>query len=522
MSATAFQAVSETKADRRVFHPRLAGLVPSNWPTPMERPGAIRLSLNRRLESLSPFWTAFSLTLTETAGAGILALPIALAGVGPLPGLLILLVLGAINVLTIAGMAEAVVRNGAIRDGNAFMGRLVSDYLGRTGSLILSVGLAANCLLFQWAYYVGFSTTLADATRVPAPLWVTLLFLVGLYFISREKLNATTAVALGVGALNLGLILILSLLALAHFKPANLLYANVPSFGGHGFDTSTLRLVFGVVAAAYFGHLSVGNCAREVLARDPGGRSLIWGAVAAQIVVMALYGLWTLAVNTAIDPDALTAISGTALAPMADEIGPVVHVLGSVFVVLAMGIGSIHNALGLFNLVRERLPTRSHGPTLGRRACFTLSAAPVVLVFLLVQWMLLTERGSFAEPLSFLGVIVMSLLGGIFPMLLLMASRHKGTFAPGISFRALGNRAVTLGIAALYLTGLFLHGLIIWQDPLQRAAALSVSVMTLGGTIMLARRGLFAPTDRRAIDIDAGSDQGANCLMTRAASEAST
>jgi amino acid permease len=221
--------------------------IQADRPSPMGRLGSVRMSLERRLESLSPFWIAFSLTLTETAGAGILALPIALAGVGPLPGLLILLILGGINVLTIAGMAEAVTRNGAIRDGSAFLGRVVSDYLGRSGSLVLSLGLAANCILFQWAYYVGFATTLADATGVPAPLWVTVLFLVGLYFIRHEKLNATTAAALLIGAVNLGLILILSLLALTRFTPANLLYANVPFVGEGGFDPSALRLVFGIV-----------------------------------------------------------------------------------------------------------------------------------------------------------------------------------------------------------------------------------------------------------------------------------
>jgi amino acid permease len=494
MSEMVFQSASTIRTPRPGFHLGVAGMVQPDRPSPKERLGLVWTSLDRRLESLSPFWTAFSLTLTETAGAGILALPIALAGVGPLPGLFILLILGGINVLTIAGMAEAVVRNGSIRNGSAFMGRLVSDYLGRSGSLILSLGLAANCILFQWAYYVGFATTLADATGVPAPLWVTALFLVGLYFIRREKLKATTAAALLIGAINLGLILILSLLAFTHLKPAYLLHANAPLFGDRGFDPSALRLVFGVVAAAYFGHLSVGNCARDVLRRDPSGRSLIWGAVAAQIVVMALYGLWTFAVNAAIDPGALTTISGTALAPLADEIGPVVHLLGSVFVVLAMGIGSIHNSLGLFNLVRERIPAHSQGLTtrFGRRACFHLSAAPVVIVFLLVQWMLLTKRGSFAEPLSFLGVIVMSLLGGIFPMLLLMASRRKGAFVPGVTFRVLGRRTITIGIALLYLVGLFLHGLVIWQDPLQQLAALIVGVMTLGGMITLARRGTFA------------------------------
>jgi amino acid permease len=501
MSEMAYQVATNVQTERKGFRPSAAVSNPSGWPAVVQHLTAIRTALERRLESLSPFWTAFSLTLTETAGAGILALPIALAGVGPLPGLIILLTLGGINVLTIVGMAEAVARNGSIRDGSAFVGRLVCEYLGPTGSLVLSLGLAVNCLLFQWAYYVGFSTTLADATRVPAPLWVTLLFLIGLYFIRREKLNATTAAALVIGGVNLGLILILSLLALTQYRPGNLLHANVPYLTGDGFDPSSLRLVFGVVAAAYFGHLSVGNCARDVLKRDPSGRSLIWGAAAAQVVVMALYGLWTFAVNAAIDPKALMAISGTALAPLADEIGPVVHLFGSVFVILAMGIGSVHNSLGLFNLVRERLPRRRRGlrSMSSRRVCFLLSAAPVAIMFLLVQWMLLTDRGSFAEPLSFLGVIVMSLLGGIFPMLLLMASRHKGTFVPGVTFPALGRRVITLGIALFYLTGLFLHGLVIWQDPLQRAAALAVSVMTLGGMIVLARRGTFsAPREQIA------------------------
>jgi hypothetical protein len=230
--------------------------------------------------------------------------------------------------------------------------------------------------------------------------------------------------------------------------------------------------------------------------------------VAAQVVVMALYGLWMFAVNVAIDPDALTAISGTALAPLADEIGPIVHVLGSLFVILAMGIGSIHNSLGLFNLDRERLPICRRGPTtrIARRTCFLLSAAPVLIVFLLVQWMLLTDSGSFAEPLSFVGVIVMSLLGGIFPMLLLMASRHKGTFVPGVAFRALGRRAIATGIALLYLVGLFLHGLVIWQDPLQQAAALAVGVMTLGGTVRLAQQGKFATPHERLPQVRCARD----------------
>jgi len=87
-------------------------------------------AVGARLERLPPFWTAYSLTLTETVGATILALPIALATIGPLPGVAMLVTLGLVNIVTIACMSEAVTRSGVIRYGSAYLGRLVGDYLG--------------------------------------------------------------------------------------------------------------------------------------------------------------------------------------------------------------------------------------------------------------------------------------------------------------------------------------------------------------------------------------------------------
>jgi hypothetical protein len=278
-----------------------------------------------------------------------------------------------------------------------------------------------------------------------------------------------------IGVINIALILTLSLLALTHLKLEHLLYVNVPLLGGRPFDASMLQLIFGVVLLAYFGHLSVNNCARDVLRRDPSARSLVWGAVAAQVVAMALYCLWTVAVNGAIAPQALAAQSGTALAPLAAELGPVVHVLGSLLVILGMGMGVVHSSWPLFNLVRERLPWS--------RGRFALSASPVLLVFVLAEGALLAGKGSFAEPLSFLGVIVISLLGGIFPVLLLLACRGQGGAASCALCRVLGRPALALGVYLLYLTGLFAHGLVIWECPMQRAAALAVGALMLGLTV---------------------------------------
>ena len=40
--------------------------------------------------------------------------------------------------------------------------------------------------------------------------------------------------------------------------------------GGQPFDPTVLELAFGVVLLCFYGHTSVGNCAKVVLTRDPG------------------------------------------------------------------------------------------------------------------------------------------------------------------------------------------------------------------------------------------------------------
>src|SRR6266568_8404384 len=320
------------------------------------------------LEHLPPFWTAYALTFTEIVGASILALPIALAGVGPLAGVVFLFVMGVINVLTIASMAEAVTRSGSIRYQGSYLGKLVQDYLGRAGSLVLTAMVVTVCFLVLFAYYLGFSLTLAGATPIPPEVWAGILFLLGFYFVRRKNLHATVTSALVIGAINLGLILLLSGLALAHLRLDRLLYVHVPFLNGQPFEPALLGLIFGVIFAAYFGHFSVNSCARTVLQRDPGGRSLALGCMAAQASAMILYILWTVAVNGSIAPQILAGFSGTALTPLVQLAGPAVNVFGVLLAILAMGMASIHLSLALFFTVREWIPGQSrHTLLLGRR-----------------------------------------------------------------------------------------------------------------------------------------------------------
>jgi amino acid permease len=696
-------------------------------------------ALAARLENLPPFWTAYSLTLTETVGTAILALPIALAAVGPLPGVGILVVLGVVNVLTVTFMAEAIARSGTIRYGSAFFGRLVGDYLGRGGSLVVTTSLFVLCLPLLTIFYTGFAGTLEDATSVPAAAWVALLFLVGLYYLRRQSLNSTIASALVVGALNIGLIVVLSLLGFAHAKSHNLLYEHVPYVHGRPFQSSIVALVFGVVLAAYCGHMSVALCGQVVLRRDPSARSLIRGCAAAQATAIVLYCLFVLAVNGAVAPQTLTHETGTALAPLARTVGPAVNVLGSAFVTLGMGMASITFSLALFGLVLERFPSTSavvvalprraarlvfeprgrwrgrndalnlglvylgldggeprfrldveragrvqrleatapdrwqvlgangapavlerfpnlgedcyrlelevsdadersvrvgvtsnlrlayeetsdaaglsladvialpqseaelvgwitrrgdvslrevaeraggdaaaaralvaslvergvvaetttagepryatraatrrgarlptriwealaasdaalpSRPTpqppgraarlravlLGGRGHFAMATAPVVAAFLVAEWMVLTGSGSFAGVINVVGILVVALLAGVFPVLLLVSSRRKGEHVPAAGVNRLGHPVVLGGIYLLFVAGVFLHGVVIWDDPFKRAAALLSGVAMVAMTLSMARGTALAPRTNLELREGEGEAEGA-------------
>lgn len=680
------------------------------------------------LDALPPFWTAFALTLTETVGAGILALPIALAGVGPLPGVGLLVILGALNVLTVAALAEAAARSASVRYHNAFFGRLVGEFLGGPAALIASAAVTAVCVTALLAYYLGLGGTLADATGVPPGVWMAALFGIQLYFLTRASLDSTVASALVTGAVNMALIVVLALLAFVHAHATNLLYVDVPFVGGRAFDPGLLRLVFGVVLIAYCGHLSVGNCAQVVLRRDPSGRSLLWGCAAAQACAVLLYAVWVLAVAGAVAAPVLAGRSGTAIAPLASAVGTVVRVLGAVYAVLAMGMASVHFSLGLFNLVRDRLPrpawqilvlpqgrvrlafrephqagrearltlrylgragaaARFHaevpaaggtrgldvevagrwdatlalaaqpgvrakdipvaiqvleaddervrlrvesplatsidgdwtapgagmadvlelpdeerrvvtwlarhgeaGPTdvaaalgtdeaaarrllerllerdlvhrgdapgpprfrarltgrrtrtlpaaiwdklgpaadeqpaprsrwttaagavagrlrellLGRRGRFLLGLSPTVALFLLAEWLVIAGADSFSEALNMGGVIGASLIAGILPVLLLASTARKGEIVPQARARGLARTWARMSVYSVFLAGLGVHALLIWEGRVERATALITMLVVIGATVAMVRGGAF--TRRAAVELrqDAG------------------
>jgi hypothetical protein len=103
-----------------------------------------------------------------------------------------------------------------------------------------------------------------------------------------------------------------------------------------------------------------------------------------------------------------------------------------------------------------------------------------------------TGQDSFAGVLSIVGVLSKSVWAGFIPILLLVAGRRKGELVPGIVVPLLDNPIVVGGVYVLYGGVLLAHGLVIWEDPWQRAAALLTAAAVLGVTVAIVRGGAFA------------------------------
>ena len=464
-------------------------------PPVRERWGWWRSRAAARIEDLPAAWLAFALTLTETVGGGILALPIAFAGLGVWAATALLVVFGLVNVLTVSALVEGITRNGNMRYGSSYFGRLVGDYLGRPGNAILTPALfLLNAVGFVVAL-VGFGSTLGGATGLPVGGWAAVLFAVNLVFLWRGSFDATVAFALTIGAANIALISAISVLALANARPEAGAFPTV-ALDRLALDATTLELVFGVALMAYFGHTSAGNAAKVVLARDPSGRALLLGNVWAMVAAMALYILAVVSIGLALGSDALVGYAGTAITPLAAKVGPIVNVLGSVYVVLAVGLGSIYLSLSLFNQMAELVPSMAVRATVGaslrsRLPGFVVRAAPIALIFLAVEVLIAAGSISFTGPLSAVGTLTLPLLGGIFPMLMLVAARQKGDRLPGVVVGLVGNPVVVAVTIGVFFLAELCYGLFIWTGPLERAAALIVAAAVPAIWLVTWRRGAF-------------------------------
>jgi hypothetical protein len=137
---------------------------------------------------------------------------------------------------------------------------------------------------------------------------------------------------------------------------------------------------------------------------------------------------------------------------------------------------------------------------------FLLRTSPILIAFLLTEWMLYTGKGSFSGVLNFLGIVVVPLLGGIFPVLLLASSRRKGEYTPGTVFRFFGSLPILMGIYLLFLASLFIYGLFIWREPWTRTSILLTGLFVPALTVWIAKNRGFGR--RLAVELRWNEEKG--------------
>jgi hypothetical protein len=141
--------------------------------------------------------------------------------------------------------------------------------------------------------------------------------------------------------------------------------------------------------------------------------------------------------------------------------------------------------------------------------------APLVGVFLLAEWLLRTGSESFTLLLSLGGALVASVVAGFFPVLLLIAGEKKSDFVLRVAQWVPRNRVVQSAVYLLFLAGLLLHGLVLWDGP-ARLAALLVAGLILGATVIMFRHGAFASRLVVRVQQDAAQGGRVDCAVIRA------
>src|SRR5262249_45292601 len=209
--------------------------------------------LSARVDALPPFWLTFGLTIAFSFSQAFLALPTGVARVGALRGVGLVVAIGLVNVLTMACMAEACARSGDFRYGRAFVGRLVSNYLGTEASALFSATTAIRTFLVMLAGSIGIGLTLATFTGIRAEGWMVFLVLGELYFLSRKFSGVTVTAMPSEIPLNPLVLLVIPPLAGRQGEPANLLFMHGPLVSGRPLEPALLKLVFGVVIMLYIG-----------------------------------------------------------------------------------------------------------------------------------------------------------------------------------------------------------------------------------------------------------------------------
>lgn len=343
-----------------------------------------------------------ALTLALSLPQGMLALPIAVAQVGLVPGLLIMLMVGALNIAAAAWTAQHVTvyfaRYGIIPS----LMQLAHDRLGKWGQLLTLASGTALFFLALLASIVGLARSLENLTGTPAPIWGASCGLIILAFLF-SKATISSRLVIGLGMLNVCLIMILLLLMLPHAQPM----ATPTITGG-----SPLSMV-GVSLMLFFAPILVAQVGQRVLPCGGNPQAFVRGTAAGVSAGIVLFLVWAVAVCHVAGIPSPAASSGTTIAVLVMAM-PEANLPAMLLEFLLLGMTALRCTLVLGTLAEEQLLSLN-----GRHRYLAILPAGIGLLVSFV--LLLTGTTSFIQLIAIAGGGAASITSLAIPTLLTYA-----------------------------------------------------------------------------------------------------
>lgn len=295
--------------------------------------------------------TAIATIIGTTIGAGILGIPYAIAKVGFLPGVILIVCIGIATTILNLMYAEVTLRTRQDHEIPGYGGL----YLGTDAKMLaLLAGLLGSygALL---AYIVGEGQVLQNLLGGSATIWSVLFICFGSYIIYRgvdvvKKIELVMSIAL------LGVLLLIGMAVQSHITNINLSFVDVNNF----------ITPYGVLMFAFAGTASIPMVRQQLKGQE---RKLPAVILIASSVILSVYFVFTwLVLGVTGSETTQIATIGLGL-----KVGPFIRVLGNILAAITLLTGYIAMGLSI-----RRLFENDYGMT-KLKACMVTIAIPSAL-----------------------------------------------------------------------------------------------------------------------------------------------
>ncbi|MEY4175266.1 MAG: hypothetical protein RI900_2431, partial [Actinomycetota bacterium] len=305
----------------------------------------------------NPTLAVFGVIVVSVVGGSVIALPVAMARLGAIPAGLVMIIMGAINLVAVSALASSAVRSASVIGGRGRFSYMVSSHLGPVSGRI--AGLASSTLWFgiMVVYLLGFGSTLSEVFGGNAAWWTLGLGIVLIAIVTANARRLFVAAASSIATINVVLLLILIAMCLAHFRWDLFSHFGPPDdFVDNRSVLSTLDLVFGTALFVFAGFTALFSVGSEVLRADPTGKSLVRGCQYGMVAAIIVNAGWVTAVLSAVPGKAFLEPGSIGVGAISDVIGGPFKWMATAVVVLGFGLGSINAGFAAADVVTERLP----------------------------------------------------------------------------------------------------------------------------------------------------------------------